>query len=138
MEPVANEISECRYRTFIGLPQNTSIILVEDSQHTFPPQKRGIADHDVGLRPFGFLALGRQNRVAAFDGVERFKNRITILDKPVAPHPLNLAYLYRDAGEFGGVGVDLDSLDVGGADAGKPALKAHRVGFELRAMLHVL
>ena len=80
----------------------------------------------------------RQNGVAAFDGFQRFQDRIARLGESVAAHPLDVADPDGDARQFRCVGVDLDTLDVGGADRGKGPLQTHRLRFQLHAVLDVL
>ena len=74
-----------------------------------PAQKRRVTDHHIGLRPVGLAPIGREDRVAALDVIERFQDRVACFGEPVAPHPLDFADPDRHAGELGRIGVDLDA-----------------------------
>ena len=103
-----------------------------------PPRKGGLPITASAAGQIGFGAVGVEDGVAAFDGIEGVEDGIAGAAEAVAAHPLDFADPDGDAGKFGGVGVDLDSFDVGGADGGEGALQAHRLGFELDAVLQVL
>jgi hypothetical protein len=75
----------------------------------------------VSVRPLCFAAVPVQDRVAAFDRVERLQDRVAPDVEAVAAHPLDLAYPHRHPRQFGGVRVDLDPLDRLRANARKLA-----------------
>ena len=96
-----------------------------------PPKERRIPDHHVRFRPVRFLSVRRQHRVATLDGLQVIEDRSAIQAEPVALHPLDLADPHRGAREFGGVGIDLDALDAGGADRRELAAQPQRVRVQL-------
>ena len=89
-------------------------------------------------RPVRFSAVPRQDRVAALDGVQGLQDRVARLREAVASHPLDLADPDRDAGQLGGIWVDLDALDVGRTDLRERPLETERLRLELHPVLQVL
>ncbi len=116
LEPVADEISPGWYALGVGAAKPGHVLLAELPDLELGSQKRRIADHDIRLRPVRFGVVRRQDRVAAFDGVERLQDRVVRLREPVTPHPLDFADPDRDAGQLSGIGIDLEALHVGRAD----------------------
>ena len=99
-----------------------SIRRLSDAAHgSNASKKRRISYHDIGFGPDGFGAVGVDDGVAAFDGIEGVEDGVAGAAEAVAAHPLDFADPDGDAGEFGGVGVYLDAFDVGRADGGEGA-----------------
>ncbi len=55
----------------------------------------------------------------------------------VPPHPLDVADPHRDAGQFRGVRINLNALDIAGIDLGKITLKSQNLRLYLNPMLEV-
>ena len=71
--------------------------------------------------------------------IQRPQNRVAQDRVAVAQHPLQFADPHRDAGQFGGVGVELDAQHVGGAGVDADlALQAEGFGFEVGAVFQIL
>ena len=137
-EPIADQIYLRRHPAFVHREELRNIVFAEVGVEKLSAKERWIPDHDIGFRPFRLSAFRGQARVAALDGIERFQDGVVGLVESVAAHPLDLADPHRHPGQLGGVGVDLEPLDVGRADGRERARKPHRLGFQLDSVLQVL
>ena len=112
LEPVGDEVGAAGNAAVVGLAQRFDVVVAEFAAHDLVAEERRVADDDVGGRPFGFAAVRVEQRVAVFDAVERFQDRVDGVRVAVAPAPLDVADPDGDAGEFGGEFVDFQPEDV--------------------------
>ena len=82
--------------------------------------------------------ISHQQRVPAFNVLERFQDRPVAQAVAVAQHPLNLADPDREPRQFGGVGIELEAEHGFRPDRWKTPLQAQRLGFQHDLMLNVL
>ena len=118
--------------------QRVDIAVAEVVAQQLAAQERRVAHDHVRVGPLGPRAVRVQNRIPALDGVERAQDRVAAGVEAVGAHPLDLADPDRDAGELGGVGVELDAEHGLGPDCGEAAGQAERLGLEVGAVLDVL
>jgi len=110
LKPVANQIGPTGDAAGVSLTQRSDIILAQFSELFLIAQKRRIADDELRLRPGGLAAIGIQQRIPAFDGMQRPQNRPTRHVKTIAAHPLDFPDPHCRSGQFGGKQIDLDAL----------------------------
>ena len=79
-----------------------------------------------------------QQRIPAFDGVQRAQNRLAGHIKAVAAHPLNFPDPDRHPGQLGGVGVNLNPFDAFRPNRRKLPVQPQRLGVQIDAMFQVL
>ena len=77
LEPVTDQVGAAGHAVGIDGIERQEIGVAELPAFLAAAQKRRVADDDIGLWPFGFGAIGIEQCIAAFDGVERAQNRIT-------------------------------------------------------------
>ena len=90
-EPVADEIGFPGHAALIGCEDPGNIVFAQFADQEFSPEKRRVADHYIDSGPVRFGPVWRKDRVAAFDGLEGFQDRVARLVEPVASHPLDFA-----------------------------------------------
>lgn len=138
LEPIGDQIGPARDAPGIEPLQRLKIGIAERAAFLAPAQKRRIAHDDIGLGPRRFAAVRVQDGVLLADGVERFEDGVFRQREAVVQHPLKLADPDRDAGEFGGVGVEFDPEHVLRADAREAARQAQRLGLQDHAVFEIL
>ena len=79
LDPVADQVCFRRHAAGVRREHPRDVILAQVRDQQLPAQERRVADHDVRPRPLRFRAVGRQNRIAALDGVERLEDRVARL-----------------------------------------------------------
>lgn len=72
------------------------------------PLSYWVPDDDVRARPFDRRSIIGDDGVLAAYGIERLGDGLSPDVETRAPHPLDLPNPNRHAGQFGGVGVDLN------------------------------
>ena len=119
LEPVADEVGETGHARRVGSAQLLGILDAEFSPLLLGSQKRRIADHHIGLRPLRLaclprvaIALPRQQRITAFDLLQRLQHRVGLGRVAVGDAPLDFADPDGDAREFRRVAVELDAQQV--------------------------
>ena len=120
-EPIADEIGLGRHAALPRGEHPGDVILLQPADQQLAAEKRRIADYGIDLWPVWFAAVRHEDRVPAFNRIERIENRVGRVAEAVAPHPLDFTDPYRHTGKLGGVGVDLDALYVRRSDRREPA-----------------
>ncbi len=139
LEPVADQIGPSRHAAGVGFTQGFDVGVAQFPAHDAAAQKRRVADDHVGLGPFGFRAIGVQQRVPVLDAIQRLQDGVGGVRVAVAPAPLDVADPDGDAGQFGGVVVDLQPQDVvrAGLEHDLGVLEAEIAGFDAHALFQV-
>ena len=83
IESVTDKIGEGGNEAVVQTAQFLGVIVAEGPTHRRIAQKRWVSDHHVGLWPIRLSALRRQDRVAAFDGLQRLQDRVARLPSPI-------------------------------------------------------
>ncbi|MBK5962748.1 hypothetical protein CCR95_01180 [Thiocystis minor] len=138
LEPIGDQIRPSGDAPGIEPLQRLKIGIAERAAFLAPAQKRRVAHDDIGLGPFRFGPVRVHDGILLADGVERFEDGVLRQREAVVQHPLNLADPDRDAGEFGGVGVEFESQHVLRADARETARQTEHLGLQDDAVFQIL
>ena len=119
VKPVAHQIGATRNGWAEQFTQGIEVGAAQFAALFAAAQKRRVAHHHIGLGPRRFcraavcpFARPRQQRVAAFDLLQRLQHGGGFGRVAVGHAPLDFANPDADAGQFGGVFVDLDAQQV--------------------------
>ncbi len=139
LEPVGHQVRPAGHPPLVELAQGVGVAVSQFAAHFLVSQERRVADDGIHGGPFGFAAVGSKHGVPLFDVVQGTQDGVAADGVAVGQHPLQFADPHRGPGQFGGVGVELDAQDVGGAgfDADL-AVQAEGFGVQVGPVLQVL
>ncbi|MNF68744.1 hypothetical protein D3C84_506100 [compost metagenome] len=137
-KPVADQIGATGHAAFVELAQAFGVGSAEFAAHLLVTEKRRITNNHLRRRPLRFAAVFGNQCIAVFNAVERTQDRVLRNRPAVALAPLQVTDPYGNAGQFGGVFVDLQAEHVGraGFDVHLPA-EAEQFQVNLCGMLQV-
>ena len=112
LEPVADQIGPAGHAVRVDRIEGGKVSIPELSALLAASQEWRIAHDDLGDWPRGFRAVRVEQGVAVLDARQRWQDGVGGVLVAIAPAPLNVADPDGDAGQFGGVVVDLQPEEV--------------------------
>ena len=137
-KPITDEVGAARNPLPVQRTQGIHIAVAQSVSHEFVPQERRIAHNRIGFGPRALASIRVHERIPALDGVQGFQDGIAGDGEPVVAHPLDFPDPHGDTGQFGGIGVDLNALDVRGTHKPQPRRQTQRLRLQLNEVFQVL